>query len=66
MRFMKWLAGALMLGVVALASATPADPKNGVEYRTLAQQQPVEAGKKIEVWSSSITPARTAMLSIRT
>eukprot|EP01030_Chromulinospumella_sphaerica_P014031 gene14031-13822_t len=46
---MKWLAGAVMLGAVAMASASPADPKNGVEYRTLAQQQPVEAGKKIEV-----------------
>jgi len=49
MRFMKFLAGALMLSVAALASASPAEPKNGVEYRTLANQQPVDSGKKIEV-----------------
>lgn len=49
MRFMKWLAGALMLGVVAMAAASPADPKNGVEYRVLASAQPVDSGKKVEV-----------------
>ncbi|MFC0250801.1 thiol:disulfide interchange protein DsbA/DsbL [Massilia consociata] len=32
------------------AIASPADPKNGVDYQTLAQPQPVQAtGKKVEV-----------------
>jgi len=36
--------------VVSTAFASPADPKNGVEYVTLAQPQPVQAaGKKVEV-----------------
>jgi thiol:disulfide interchange protein DsbA len=36
--------------VVSTAFASPADPKNGVEYVTLAQSQPVQAvGKKVEV-----------------
>jgi len=49
MRFMKFVVGALMLSVAALSSASPADPKNGVEYRTLATPQPVDSGKKVEV-----------------
>jgi thiol:disulfide interchange protein DsbA len=41
--------GALMMSAVALSSASPADPKNGVEYKTLAAPQPVDTGKKVEV-----------------
>ncbi|RFP10633.1 MULTISPECIES: thiol:disulfide interchange protein DsbA/DsbL [unclassified Duganella] len=49
MRFMKYVVGALMLSVAALSSASPADPKNGVEYKTLATPQAVDSGKKVEV-----------------
>ncbi|WP_445229311.1 thiol:disulfide interchange protein DsbA/DsbL [Duganella rhizosphaerae] len=49
MRFMKFVVGALMLSVAALSSASPSDPKNGVEYKTLATPQPVDSGKKVEV-----------------
>jgi thiol:disulfide interchange protein DsbA len=36
--------------VASTAFASPTDPKNGVEYVTLAQPQPVQAtGKKVEV-----------------
>jgi thiol:disulfide interchange protein DsbA len=49
MRLMKFVVGALMMSAVALSSASPADPKNGVEYRTLAAPQPVDTGKKVEV-----------------
>jgi thiol:disulfide interchange protein DsbA len=45
------LAASLASGLVAsTAIASPTDPKNGVEYVTLAQPQPVQAvGKKVEV-----------------
>jgi thiol:disulfide interchange protein DsbA len=50
---MKYVLSALAVGAVAFtslsASASPADPKNGVEYRTLATPQPVDTGKKVEV-----------------
>lgn len=49
MRFMKYVVGALMLSVAALSSASPADPKNGVEYKTLPTPQAVDSGKKVEV-----------------
>ena len=49
MRFMKFVVGALMLSVAALSSASPADPKNGVEYKTLPTPQAVDSGKKVEV-----------------
>ncbi|GJI87704.1 thiol:disulfide interchange protein DsbA/DsbL [Duganella hordei] len=49
MRLMKFVVGALMMSAVALSSASPADPKNGVEYKTLAAPQPVDTGKKVEV-----------------
>jgi len=50
MRFMKKFLFAAALCVAATgASASPADPKNGVEYETLATPQPTESGKKIEV-----------------
>lgn len=50
MRFMKKvLFAAALCAAAAGASASPAAPKNGVEYETLATAQPTEAGKKIEV-----------------
>jgi thiol:disulfide interchange protein DsbA len=50
MKFLKFLVGALTLSAVALsASASPADPKNGVEYKTLPVAQPTDSGKKVEV-----------------
>ena len=50
MRFLKKILFAAALCTVALgASASPAEPKNGVEYDTLATPQATDAGKKIEV-----------------
>ena len=51
MRILKYVLSALMLSAVALssASASPAEPKNGVEYKTLPTPQPVDTGKKVEV-----------------
>lgn len=50
MRFLKKILFAAALCTVALgASASPAEPKNGVEYDTLVTPQATEAGKKIEV-----------------
>ena len=49
MRLMKFVVGALMMSAMALSSASPADPKNGVEYKTLAKPQAVDTGKKVEV-----------------
>ncbi|MYM66072.1 thioredoxin domain-containing protein [Pseudoduganella sp. FT55W] len=53
MRFLKFALTAITavtFGAVALtASASPADPKNGVEYKTLAAPQPVDTGKKVEI-----------------
>jgi len=51
MRFLKYVVSALVASAVVLssASASPADPKNGVEYKTLATAQPTDSGKKIEV-----------------
>jgi thiol:disulfide interchange protein DsbA len=49
---MRSLRFALLAATFAVSSAfaSPADPKNGVEYVTLAQPQPVQAtGKKVEV-----------------
>jgi len=45
----KVLFAAALCGAAAFAAASPADPKNGVEYETLATPQPTESGKKIEV-----------------
>ena len=36
-------------GFVACASAAPATPRNGVDYLTLPEVQPTEAGGKVEV-----------------
>nr|WP_315399193.1 thiol:disulfide interchange protein DsbA/DsbL [uncultured Duganella sp.] len=51
MRILKYVLSALMAGAVAMspASASPADPKNGVEYKTLPAPQAVDTGKKVEV-----------------
>lgn len=50
MRFLKKvLFAAALCGAAAGAYASPADPKEGVEYETLATVQPTESGKKIEV-----------------
>jgi thiol:disulfide interchange protein DsbA len=50
MRFLKFILTAAALSAVAFtASASPADPKNGVEYKTLAAPQPVDTGKKVEI-----------------
>jgi protein dithiol oxidoreductase (disulfide-forming) len=50
MRFLKHVLAALSLGFVAFtASATPANPQNGVDYRTLDKAQQTDSGKKVEV-----------------
>ncbi|KIF80127.1 thiol:disulfide interchange protein DsbA/DsbL [Noviherbaspirillum autotrophicum] len=50
MRFLKHALAALSLGLVAItASAAPANPQNGVDYRTLNKPQQTESGKKVEV-----------------
>ncbi|MYM31057.1 Thiol:disulfide interchange protein DsbA [Duganella sacchari] len=50
MRFLKFALTAFALSAVALtASASPADPKNGVEYKTLKAPQAVDTGKKVEI-----------------
>ena len=45
-----------LLLTIGSASATPAAPQSGTDYRTLDKPQPVDSGKKIEVteffWSS--------------
>ena len=50
MRLLKTLLLALTLcGAAVAAHASPAEPKNGVEYLTLPTPQPTSAGKKVEV-----------------
>jgi len=50
MRFLnKVLLAAALCSAVLGAHASPSDPKNGVEYETLATPQPTDAGKKVEV-----------------
>jgi thiol:disulfide interchange protein DsbA len=50
MRFLKFILTAVTLSAVAFtASASPADPKDGAEYKTLAKPQPVDTGKKVEI-----------------
>lgn len=50
MRIFSQLIAALGFGLVALsASASPASPQNGLDYRTLEQAQQTAAGSKIEV-----------------
>ena len=50
MRFIQNLLFALAVGgLSAGALATPAEPKNGAEYETLAEAQPTSAGSKVDV-----------------
>lgn len=50
MRFLQHVLAAISLSLVALsASASPANPQNGVDYRTLDKPQQTESGSKIEV-----------------
>ena len=50
MRFLKHALAALSLGFVAIAAnAAPANPQNGVDYRTLEKPQQTDSGKKVEV-----------------
>ena len=45
----KLLCAVALLAASFTAAAAPANPKSGVEYLTLAQPQPTDSGKKIEV-----------------
>jgi thiol-disulfide isomerase/thioredoxin len=45
----KSLIALALCGLAALASASPADPKNGTEYLTLPEVQNTDSGNKIEV-----------------
>jgi thiol:disulfide interchange protein DsbA len=50
MRLLRLAAACLLATAVSAATASPANPQNGVDYTTLAQPQPVQAtGKKVEV-----------------
>jgi thiol:disulfide interchange protein DsbA len=50
MRFIRHMLAAVSVGLIALsASATPANPQNGVDYKTLAKPQPTSSGAKVEV-----------------
>jgi thiol:disulfide interchange protein DsbA len=50
MRFLKHVLAALSLTLVAAtAGAAPANPQNGVDYRTLDKAQETESGNKVEV-----------------
>lgn len=50
MRFLQHAIAALSLALVAASiGATPANPQNGVDYRTLERPQPTESGNKVEV-----------------
>jgi thiol:disulfide interchange protein DsbA len=50
MRFLQHALAVIALSVVAVtAGASPANPQNGVDYRTLAKPQQTDSGKKVEV-----------------
>ncbi|MDB5794628.1 MAG: disulfide bond formation protein DsbA [Noviherbaspirillum sp.] len=50
MRLIKHLFAALSLTLMAAsAGASPANPQNGTDYRTLEKAQATESGKKVEV-----------------
>jgi len=50
MRILRQAASALALALMAtVAAASPADPKNGVDYLTLPEPQATEASGKVEV-----------------
>lgn len=72
MRLFRHVLAAVSFGLLAVsASASPASPQNGTDYRTLEQAQPTDSGKKIEVtefmWYScphcaAFDPALTAWI----
>lgn len=50
MRFLQHVLAALSLSLFAFgASATPSNPQNGVDYRTLEKAQQTDSGDKVEV-----------------
>ncbi len=49
MRMIRTLLCAAAIGFCSAAAASPADPKNGVEYLTLPQAQNTDAAGKVEV-----------------
>jgi thiol:disulfide interchange protein DsbA len=50
MRFLQHVLAALSLSLVAAgAAASPDNPQNGVDYRTLAKPQQTDSDKKVEV-----------------
>ncbi len=50
MRFLQHALAALSFSLLAFgATATPANPQNGVDYRTLDKAQQTDSGKKVEV-----------------
>lgn len=50
MRFIRHMLAAVSVGLIALsASATPANPQDGVDYKTLAKPQATTSGNKVEV-----------------
>jgi thiol:disulfide interchange protein DsbA len=50
MRFLQHVLAALSLTLVAAtAGATPANPQNGIDYRTLDKAQQTDSGNKVEV-----------------
>lgn len=50
MRFIRQLLAAVSVGLFALtASATPANPQDGVDFKTLAKPQATSSGNKVEV-----------------
>lgn len=50
MRFLQHVLAALGLSLLAFgANATPANPQNGVDYRTLEKAQQTDSGNKVEV-----------------
>ncbi len=50
MRFIRHMLAAVSVGLIALtASATPANPQDGVDYKTLAKPQATSSGAKVEV-----------------
>ena len=49
MRFLRHLLAAVTLMAGTLGAASAAEPKDGIDYTTLATPQRTEAGKKVEV-----------------
>jgi thiol:disulfide interchange protein DsbA len=50
MRFLQHVLAALSLTLIAAtAGATPANPQNGIDYRTLDKAQQTDSGNKVEV-----------------